>query len=171
MRTYACFLSLLLAPVQLTAAYTYWLTDYFGSINTTTWQGNGNAVGGASGLYASGNTDGSAILKTAVPDSSSDYEVRAQLTLASGGGSYLLFLRATQDARIDAASGLPVGSFIAFEVLNPTFTNGNCTATVTAWRGHGGTTDAPGFDLRAVFEWHGGAGGGAGERLGAAFPQ
>ena len=158
MKRHAWILSLLLAPVTLSAAYTYWLTDYFGTLNTTTWEVNGSPTGGATGFHRSTTPDGSAILKSGVPGGSSNYEVRTQLTLAASGGSYITYLRASLDARINP-TGTPVGSFIALEVKNPTFSNGTCSATLNAWRGTGGTltllaaTTGPcsnGMEVRAV---------------------
>ena len=79
MRLYACLLALTLAPAPLCAAYTCWLTDYYPGVNTTTWHDNQPVSGGANGLYSNGSPDGSVLLKTAVPDGSGEYEVRAKL--------------------------------------------------------------------------------------------
>ena len=137
MRFYACLLSLLLAPASLSAAYTYWLTDYFSGLNPVTWHFNGPSSGGSNGFYSNGSPDATAILKTAVPDGTGEYEVRAKLKIPSAGGSYILYLRASDNAQI-IPNGTPIGQFIALEVKNPTYTNGVCTATLNAWRAVGG---------------------------------
>ncbi len=137
MRLYACLLTLFLAPAPLSAAYSYWLTDYFGSLNSTNWWFNGPSSGGSNGFYSNGSPDATAILKSAVPDGTGEYEVRAKLKLPSSGGSYVMYLRASDNAQI-IPNGTTIGQFIALEVKDPTFTNGVCTATLNAWRGVGG---------------------------------
>ncbi|MCA2963495.1 MAG: hypothetical protein INH40_06270, partial [Acidobacteriaceae bacterium] len=155
-------LTLLLAPAPLCAAYNYWLTDSFTSHNTNTWQINGPATPGPDGLHAPATPDASVILRTPVPDLSTNYEIRAQLRLPANGGSYVLYLRATPDARLNP-DGAPAGQFFAFEIKDPTYANGACQATLNTWRALNntltqiGATTIPCYDnmeVRAVSTPH-----------------
>jgi hypothetical protein len=158
-------LALAVSTLPLHGAYSYWFTDPWGSYNTLQWQAWGSAAPSTNGFYTpAGQAAGSAILKTNVPDQSqyvNEYEVRGKVKLASGGGSYILYLRASIDALLDPSpTGTSVGSFIAIELRNPTFTNGVCAAGLAAWvRPIGGVNSnivtatvpcADGMEIRAI---------------------
>ena len=64
----------------------------------------------------------------AVPDGSSDYEVRASLNLKESGGVYTIYLHASSDALAGPAAA---GSYYAVELQNPTFTEKGCSATLS----------------------------------------
>ncbi len=151
--------ALAVSTLPLHGAYTYWFTDYWNTTNTAQWDINGgsNPVS-ANGFYVASTPDQTAILKTAVPDGTSDYEVRTKLTLTANGGSYFIFLRASQNAQANP-NGTPTGSFIGIEVKDPVFSNGTCSATLNALRGSGGVLAglagtaipcANGMEVRAV---------------------
>lgn len=81
--------------LPLTAAYTYFLTDSFPSINTAIWQTNGTIAGGAgTGLSSAAANGGSVIYKGTISDGTtpadSSYEVRAQLKIGASGGTFTL---------------------------------------------------------------------------------
>lgn len=115
----------------LFAAYTYYLTDTLTSINTTNWTQNGTLTAGSGGLTSSNANGGSLISKVAVPDGTSDYEVRTTLTLAQSGGTYVTYLRASSNALSGPAVA---GTAYAFEVQNPTFSGSACTATLASYK-------------------------------------
>src|SRR5438128_1993453 len=82
----------------LFGAYTYYYTDTLQSVDTTKWTQNGSVAATGSGLTATTPGGGSLISTVAVPDGSSDYEVKATLTLTQSGGTYVSYLRASSDA-------------------------------------------------------------------------
>jgi RHS repeat-associated protein len=161
-------LGLTVSTLPLHGAYSYWFTENWISYEEARWTKTGSATVSANGFYTpAGQAAGSAILKTNVPDQSqilngqNEYEVRGKVTLASGGGSYILYLRASSNALLDPnPSGTSVGSFIAIELRNPTFTNGVCAAGLAAWVrpiGQGNTNIvtatvpcADGMEIRAI---------------------
>ena len=71
------------------AAYQYFLSDNFASIDTSRWTVSGNISGGANGLMASAGTGGSLISRVPIPDGSSDYEVRGTVHFGQQGGFYI----------------------------------------------------------------------------------
>lgn len=83
----------LLSPTRLSAAYTYYYSDSLTTINTANWYQNGTVTGTSSGLTATTTNGGSLISKLAIPDGTSDYEVKAKLNLAASGGTYVLYVR------------------------------------------------------------------------------
>jgi RHS repeat-associated protein len=123
------------------AAYTYYYTDALTSINTSNWWQNGTVTATAGGLYSSDANGGSLISKVAVPDGTSDYEVKATLTLAGSGGSYTVYHRASSDALITPGSG----SFYAVELQNPTFNGSACTGTLVYYKRIGGVLTTMGY--------------------------
>jgi len=93
----------------------------------------------AAGLSGAGANGGSLISRVPVPDGSSEAEVRMTVTLHVSGGTYTQFLQATPDAR---TSGPGAGSYLAFEMQNPTFdAKGACTATFLLLQGQAGKTN------------------------------
>ncbi len=95
--------------------YTYYYTDSLTSINTSNWTENGTLTAGTGGLTSSNSNGGSLISKVAVPDGSSNYEVKTTLTLTQSGGTYVTYLRASSNAMSGPA---PAGTTYAFEVQN-----------------------------------------------------
>ena len=94
MRARAILWSALL-PLPIFSAYTYYFTDNLTSINLANWWQNGTLTAGAGGLTSADANGGSLISNVAVPDGNSEYEVRTVLALASPGGTYIHYLRAT----------------------------------------------------------------------------
>ena len=71
-----------------TTGYVYYYTDPLTSINSSNWSQNGSVSATSSGLTAT-STDGGALLSSvAVPDGTSDYEVKTTLALAGSGGTF-----------------------------------------------------------------------------------
>jgi RHS repeat-associated protein len=151
------FLATLLSAARLFGAYTYAVVDPLTSLTSpdpNRWFVNGSPTAGSGGLTG----DGSLIYKPTPPGGSANYEVRAKLMLPSGGGSYVLYLRASADARLSNSTS--TGTFLAFEVVvEPNLVNGACVATLKGWRRVGGqlspmTTNAmpcySGMEVRAV---------------------
>jgi hypothetical protein len=122
----------LLTAARLFGAYTYSIVDPLTSITSpdpNRWFANGSPTAGTGGLSG----DGSLVYKQNPPGGFSNYEVRAKLNLPSGGGSYVLYLRASDDARLTTSGGS--GTFLAFEVVvEPNLVNGGCVASVKGWR-------------------------------------
>jgi RHS repeat-associated protein len=104
--------------------YQYYFSDTFTS-NDGHWTQNGTVTLG-SGLTSSATNGGSMISNVAVPDGTSNYEVRTRLGLTTSGGTYTTYLRATSNALHGSTSQ---GSFYAVEVQNPTFSGSSCSAT------------------------------------------
>src|SRR5690242_14791625 len=82
----------------LFGAYQFYYTDTLTTINTTNWGQNGSVSATTSGLTASSSNGGSLISKVAVPDGSSEYEVKTTLALTASGGTYVTYLRGSADA-------------------------------------------------------------------------
>ena len=141
----------------LFGTYTYYFTDTLTSINTSNWTQNGTLTAGSGGLTSSNSNGGSLISKVAVPDGSSNYEVKTTLTLTQSGGTYVTYLRASSNAMSGPAAA---GTAYAFEVQNPTFSGSACTATLAMYKIVSavvttiGTTTIPcwnGMTIRAVY--------------------
>ncbi|MGB6944394.1 MAG: hypothetical protein WBE37_18480, partial [Bryobacteraceae bacterium] len=115
----------------LLATYTYYFTDTLTSINTSNWTQNGTLTAGSGGLTSSNSNGGSLISKVAVPDGSSNYEVKTTLTLAQSGGTYVTYLRASSNAMSGPGAA---GTSYAFEVQNPTFSGSACVAGFAAYK-------------------------------------
>jgi hypothetical protein len=137
------------------AAYPFYLTDNLTSINSSNWAQAGSVVATSSGLTAPDANGGSLISQVAIPDGSSDGEVRATIALTASGGTYTLFTRATPDARTGGGGS---GTFYAFEMQNPTFSNGNCSATYVVYKRFSAT-------MTALASWTGGCANGMTLRL------
>ena len=109
--------------------------DGLTAANSTTWNANGSPAYNSNGLNS--GTAASLISKISTPGNANEYEVAAKLNLTGNGGSYYLYLRASQDAYTDGSTA--TGSFYAFEVSNPTFVNGVCSSLLYAWKRVNGT--------------------------------
>jgi RHS repeat-associated protein len=112
-------------------AYSYYYTDSLTSINTSNWTENGTLTAGTGGLTSSATDGGSLISKVAVPDGTSNYEVKTTLTLTQSGGTYITYLHASSNAMSGPA---PTGTTYAFEVQNPTFSGSSCSATLAGYK-------------------------------------
>ena len=111
------FLGVSLVAAPLFAAYTYYFSDSLTSINTSNWWQNGSLTAGSSGLTSSDSNGGSLVSKVTVPaPGASQYEVKATVNLVQSGGTYVVYLRASQDA-LSAPSA--AGTYYAFELQNP----------------------------------------------------
>jgi hypothetical protein len=119
------------------SGYGFYLTDAITAINGTNWTQAGSVAASAGGLTATDANGGSLISRVGIPDGTSDYEVRANVTLVANGGNYTLFARATPDARTGAGGA---GSFYAFEMQNPVFANGWCSASYVVYKRVSGVT-------------------------------
>jgi len=107
----------LLLGWDASAAYIYYLSETFAfGIDSEKWDVSGSACAGASGLrpcYGFGYGV-STISKVAVPDSTSEYEVKLVL---SGGGSRIAYLRASADANHYDAGGTGAGTYYAVQFV------------------------------------------------------
>jgi hypothetical protein len=129
-------MSALAAAVPLLGAYTYYYGDSFSTINTTAWQQNGVLSAGSTGLTSSDPNGGALISKIAVPDGSSSYEVQSVIRLTADGGTFVQYLRASQDAKTGPAA---TGTFYSVELRNPTGgVNPWCRATLVVSQRVGG---------------------------------
>jgi hypothetical protein len=117
-RTLTVLAPALLACPALFGAYAYYYTDSLTSINTSNWTQNGTLTAGSGGLTSSNSNGGSLVSKVAVPDGTSNYEVKTTLTLTQSGGTYVTYLRASSNAMSGPAAA---GTRDAFEIQNPTF--------------------------------------------------
>ncbi|MDX1982560.1 MAG: hypothetical protein SFV51_19960, partial [Bryobacteraceae bacterium] len=123
------------AGLMAVAGALFFATKFYGVYNYTsvafnagggTWQFNGAVTASGVELVTSGSGAGGAIYLPALANPA-DYEVRTTLRLNSSGGTYVTFIRASNDA-------LPgnQGSWYALEIQNPTFSSAPgspCTAT------------------------------------------
>lgn len=97
--------------------YQYYYTDPLTSVNSSNWVQNGSVTATSTGLTATTSGGGSLISSIAVPDGTSDYEVKTTLTLATSGGTYVSYLRASPDAKTGPGA---TGTFYSLE-YTPTF--------------------------------------------------
>ena len=109
------------------SGYTYYFSDSLGSLNAASWLQQGQPSIASAGLTSASPAGASLISQAAVPDGTSNYEVRALLNLGADGGTYALYLHASPDALSGPASS---GSYYAVELQNPTFTSQGCSATL-----------------------------------------
>jgi len=124
---YGLRLALALITTECFAGVNYYVTDKLTSIDATKWAVTGNLSPGPSGLAIHDPNGGSLISKLAIPDGSNEAEVAATITLLSSGGVYTEFMQASNGAHTGSGGS---GSYIAFEMQNPTFDQShNCTAT------------------------------------------
>ena len=127
----------ILAALPLSAAYVYFFSDNFASgISSTNWYTNGTISGGASGLTSAATDGGSVIYKPGIPDGSSEYEVKANVTFGGTGGGMIFYGRASNDALHATTSS---GSYYAFEIA-PTVTGSTCTLMLTVSKRVSGVT-------------------------------
>jgi hypothetical protein len=99
--------------------YQYYFNDSLTSINSSYWTQNGSVSAGSSGLTATSSNGGSLISTVAVPDGTSDYEVKAVIDTPSyWSGAYVIYLRASSNAMTGPGA---TGTFYSIE-LNNNFT-------------------------------------------------
>jgi len=108
--------------------YRYYLSDKLTTLSTDNWAIRGDASFASDGVTSSSDSGAVLLSRVAVPDGSSEYEVRASLNLKESGGVYTIYLHASPDA-LAAPAG--AGSYYAVEVQNPTFTEKGCSATLS----------------------------------------
>ena len=87
------------------------------------------------GLASTTANGGSAIYKLAIPDGTAEYELKATLKITASGGTFALYLRASNDALTGPATQ---GSYYAME-MTPAVTSGGCTMTANHYKRAGGT--------------------------------
>jgi RHS repeat-associated protein len=133
MRIAVCWL---VASVPAWTATPSYVTDNLSSVDSTKWSTAGSVIATRDGLTAPDANGGSLISRVPAPDGSADGEVRIKLSLAASGGSYTTFLRGSADARAGGPGG---GSYLAFEMQNPTFTSGVCHANFAVFQSAAGT--------------------------------
>jgi hypothetical protein len=108
--------------------YRYYFSDRLNAPSPDNWTTNGNATPAAEGLTSASAAGAALVSRVAVPDASSEYEVRAALNLKQSGGVYTIYLHASPDAM---AGPTATGSYYAVELQNPTFTEQGCSATLS----------------------------------------
>jgi hypothetical protein len=107
--------------------YQYYFSDKLSTLSADNWAIRGDASSVKGGL-TSASANGAALLsRVAVPDGSSEYEVRATLNLKESGGTYTIYLHASPEAMAGPGA---TGSYYAVELQNPTFTDKGCTAAL-----------------------------------------
>ncbi|MBM3749374.1 MAG: hypothetical protein FJW34_26740, partial [Acidobacteria bacterium] len=97
----------------LPAAYQYYYSDSLTGVDPSKWIQNGSVTPTSGGLTAP-TTNGSSLISTiAVPDGSSEYEVKTTINMAVSGGVFITYLRASSDALSGPA---PSGTFYSVEL-------------------------------------------------------
>ena len=113
-------------PAEATG-YRYYFSDKLATLSADNWTVRGEASSMNGGLSSSSANGAAMLSRLAVPDGSSEYEVRATLNLKQSGGVYTVYLHASADAMAGPGAA---GSYYAVELQNPTFTDKGCTATL-----------------------------------------
>jgi len=108
--------------------YRYYFSDKLTALSPDSWAMRGDAAQAPDGVTSASATGAALFSRIAVPDGSSDSEVRASLNLKASGGVYSIYLHASPDA---LAGSAPSGSYYAVEVENPTFSDSGCSATLS----------------------------------------
>lgn len=99
MKRFLIAVGVLCLPSGLFGAYTPYHAANLAWNALTNWTVNGSvSTVNALGLEAPSATGGSIISNIAVPDGTSEYEVKSILTLSTFGGTYVSYLRASPDA-------------------------------------------------------------------------
>ncbi len=136
-----------LLATPLLAVYTYYYSDTLTGINTSNWTQNGPLSASGSGLTSVDANGGSLISTIAVPDGSSDYEVRTTLNLTASGGYYMSYLRASANTLLATGN---TGTFYAVEIANPTFSGSSCSALLLILKSVSGSVT---YLCPAITEW------------------
>ena len=153
----------LTCPAEATG-YNYYLSNVLPSFKPEDWIVAGDANITSDGLTSASPRGAALVSRVAVPDGTSEYEVRAALNLKESGGVYSIYLEASPDAMAGPSAS---GSYYAVELQNPTFSAQGCTAmlviskrssdTVTELRSQS-IACREALDLRAVRASNGGMG-------------
>ena len=151
------YLAVLVCAAPLFGAYTYSIwTESWGSTISGNWTQNGT-ISASGGLTSASATGGSLISNVAIPDGTSQYEVKTKIALAQSGGTYISYLRATSNA---ISSSSAAGTFYSVELQNPTFSGSSCSAYLILYKVVSGVytgltaTNVPchnGVEIRAVY--------------------
>jgi hypothetical protein len=115
----------LLTAAPLQGGVQYYLMDKLTGADPARWVSVGRVSHGALGLEAPDPDGGALISKEPVPDGTAEAEVLATIALNSSGGVYTEYLQASMDAN---TGGNGSGSYLAFEMQNPTFDSGGLCA-------------------------------------------
>ncbi len=114
----------------------YYLTDKLTAIDLSDWTTVGALVPNSLGLAAPNSSGGALISTMPTPDGTAEAEVLITITLNSSGGVYTKFLQASADAH----TGNGGGSYLAFEMQNPTFDGqGHCMANFLVFKSIAGS--------------------------------
>jgi len=116
----------LLTATHLHAAVQYYLSDNLTAPAPSKWTTAGVLSPDSLGLTAPHPNGGALISSVSIPDGTSEAEVLADITLNTSGGVYTEYLQASANAH---TGGAGAGSYLAFEMQNPTFDGkGHCMA-------------------------------------------
>jgi hypothetical protein len=112
------------------AGYQYYINDTLSSLNAQAWSSSGQLSPGSAGLVATDANGGSLISRVPIPGGGSEAEVALTIALNASGGTYTAFLQASPDARTGSAQS---GSYLAFEMQNPSSTPTRSSVPRTLW--------------------------------------
>ena len=130
-------LSVLTLAFVAHAGVNYYVSDSLQAIDPSKWTAVGAVLPSVAGLAATDPNGGALISKIPVPDGTSEAEVLATVKLLQSGGVYTVYLQASPNAHSGPQGG---GSYVAFEMQNPTFDSaGHCSATFLVLQSVGGT--------------------------------
>ncbi len=115
--------------------YVYYYNDPLTSINPSNWIQNGSVTATSTGLTVPSSNEGSLISSVAVPDGTSDYEVKTTLAIPANGGTYVSYLRASNNAQTGAGT---TESFYAL-AMTPAVSSSGCSLTLTVYKAMGGS--------------------------------
>ncbi len=116
------------------SVYQFYSADALTSVDGSKWTQNGVVSPGGGGLTGASSSGGSLISKVAIP-ANGYYIVDTTLHLPQSGGTYITYMRASADALSGPSLS---GSFYAFEIQNPTFANGGCSAILAIYKRNAG---------------------------------
>ena len=112
-------LLLLLTPTL--NAYTYYYTET--TPDPSKWTTNGDPTT---------STGGSKISNLAIPDGSSIYEIKTVLNIKSSGGTYITYLRATNDALNSPT--VANGTYYSIELQDVTVNGTSCSGNLAIYK-------------------------------------
>ncbi len=129
----ALLLFAFIATAQAQSLTPYYAENFTTGLNAPAWYpANGSITTNANGLTSA--TYGSLISNVAVPDGTSEYEVRTTYRLTQNGGSYITYLRASADANLHGNTG----TFFAIELKDVVVSGNGCTAVLVLWKRESG---------------------------------
>lgn len=112
--------------------YAYYVTESLTAINTAEWNQNGSIVPSSSGAVSS--TSGSLTSKRPIPGSWPGYEVAFDARLATSGGGFVAYIRASADAHLGTYAVASTGQFYAIQFWNPQIGPGGCAMEIKMWK-------------------------------------